>query len=88
MKISPRVLPPPECSLHENWPESIIAHVYSAKMVILPNDGGFLLRNPHRTRKRPTFENVLVLHESAVAARYMHEWDRLWAESEELKPRY
>jgi phosphatidylserine/phosphatidylglycerophosphate/cardiolipin synthase-like enzyme len=33
-------------------------------------------------------ENVLVMHDSPVAARYMHEWDRLWAESEELKPRY
>lgn len=33
-------------------------------------------------------ENVLVLHDPTVAQRYGQEWDRLWAESEEMKPRY
>jgi phosphatidylserine/phosphatidylglycerophosphate/cardiolipin synthase-like enzyme len=33
-------------------------------------------------------ENVLVLHDPVVAQRYGEEWDRLWAESEEMKPRY
>jgi phosphatidylserine/phosphatidylglycerophosphate/cardiolipin synthase-like enzyme len=33
-------------------------------------------------------ENVLVLHDPAVAKTYGQEWDRLWAESEEMKPRY
>jgi phosphatidylserine/phosphatidylglycerophosphate/cardiolipin synthase-like enzyme len=33
-------------------------------------------------------ENVLVLHDPAVAQRYGQEWDRLWAEPEDLKPRY
>jgi len=32
-------------------------------------------------------ENV-ILHDQAVAARYGQEWDRLWAESEDLKARY
>ena len=33
-------------------------------------------------------ENVLVLDDATLAARYAREWDRLWAESEELKARY
>jgi phosphatidylserine/phosphatidylglycerophosphate/cardiolipin synthase-like enzyme len=33
-------------------------------------------------------ENVLVLHDAGVAQRYGQEWERLWAESEEMKPRY
>jgi phosphatidylserine/phosphatidylglycerophosphate/cardiolipin synthase-like enzyme len=33
-------------------------------------------------------ENVIVLHDPAVAKRYAGEWERLWKESEELKPRY
>ena len=33
-------------------------------------------------------ENILVLHDPAVAQRYGQEWDRLWAESEEMKARY
>ncbi|HEX3747554.1 MAG TPA: phospholipase D family protein [Bryobacteraceae bacterium] len=33
-------------------------------------------------------ENVIVLHAVAVAQRYGQEWERLWAESEEMKPRY
>ena len=33
-------------------------------------------------------ENVLVLHDPAVAQQYGQEWERLWAESEEMKPRY
>jgi phosphatidylserine/phosphatidylglycerophosphate/cardiolipin synthase-like enzyme len=33
-------------------------------------------------------ENVLVLHDPAVAERYQREWERMWTESEELKPRY
>jgi phosphatidylserine/phosphatidylglycerophosphate/cardiolipin synthase-like enzyme len=33
-------------------------------------------------------ENVLVLHDPAVAQRYGLEWERLWGESEEMKGRY
>ena len=33
-------------------------------------------------------ENVIVLHDAAVAQRYGQEWDRLWAESEVMQPRY
>jgi phosphatidylserine/phosphatidylglycerophosphate/cardiolipin synthase-like enzyme len=33
-------------------------------------------------------ENVLVLHDPAVAEQYGQEWERLWAESEEMKERY
>jgi phosphatidylserine/phosphatidylglycerophosphate/cardiolipin synthase-like enzyme len=33
-------------------------------------------------------ENVLVLHDPGVAQQYGEEWDRLWAESEEMKARY
>jgi phosphatidylserine/phosphatidylglycerophosphate/cardiolipin synthase-like enzyme len=33
-------------------------------------------------------ENVLVLRDLAVAQRYGKEWERLWAESEEMKARY
>ena len=33
-------------------------------------------------------ENVLVLHDATVAAKYGQEWDRLWGESEEMKARY
>jgi phosphatidylserine/phosphatidylglycerophosphate/cardiolipin synthase-like enzyme len=33
-------------------------------------------------------ENVIVLHEPAVAQRYGQEWDRLWAESEFLGRTY
>jgi len=33
-------------------------------------------------------ENVLVLHDAAVAGRYGQEWGRLWAESEEMKAQY
>lgn len=33
-------------------------------------------------------ENVLVLHDANVAAKYGEEWDRLWAESETMQPRY
>lgn len=33
-------------------------------------------------------ENVIVLHDPAVAERYEREWDRLWAESEEMRARY
>lgn len=33
-------------------------------------------------------ENVLVLHDVTMAQRYGQEWDRLWAESEEMKGRY
>jgi len=33
-------------------------------------------------------ENVLVLHDPLVAHRYGKQWDRLWAESDELKGRY
>jgi phosphatidylserine/phosphatidylglycerophosphate/cardiolipin synthase-like enzyme len=33
-------------------------------------------------------ENVLVLHDVAIADEYRREWERLWAESEERKPRY
>jgi hypothetical protein len=29
-----------------------------------------------------------VLHDVAIAARYAKEWDSLWQESEEMKPRY
>ena len=32
-------------------------------------------------------ENVIVLHDPAVAQRYGQEWDQLWAESEEMKAR-
>jgi hypothetical protein len=44
------------------------------------------------TGRTPSFttnsKNVLVLHDPAVAQRYGQEWERLWAESEDLKPRY
>lgn len=33
-------------------------------------------------------ENVVVLHDAAVAQQYGREWERLWGESEELKARY
>jgi len=33
-------------------------------------------------------ENLLVLHQPAVAERYGQEWDRLWAESDEMKAKY
>jgi phosphatidylserine/phosphatidylglycerophosphate/cardiolipin synthase-like enzyme len=33
-------------------------------------------------------ENVLVLHDPAMAQRYGLEWDRLWGESEDMKGRY
>ncbi len=33
-------------------------------------------------------ENVMVLHDAAIAGRYAAEWERLWAESEDLAPRY
>ena len=33
-------------------------------------------------------ENVLVLHDASVATQYSREWDRLWAESEVLRPNY
>lgn len=33
-------------------------------------------------------ENVLVLHDPAIAAAYGQEWDRLWAESEPVQARY
>ena len=33
-------------------------------------------------------ENVVVLHDPAVAQQYGREWERLWGESEELKARY
>jgi phosphatidylserine/phosphatidylglycerophosphate/cardiolipin synthase-like enzyme len=33
-------------------------------------------------------ENVIVLHDAAVAKRYAQEWDKLWAESVEMKARY
>lgn len=32
--------------------------------------------------------DVLVLHDPAVAQRYAQEWNKLWAESEAMKPRY
>jgi phosphatidylserine/phosphatidylglycerophosphate/cardiolipin synthase-like enzyme len=32
-------------------------------------------------------ENVLVLHDPQVAARFQPEWSRLWEESEALPPR-
>jgi phosphatidylserine/phosphatidylglycerophosphate/cardiolipin synthase-like enzyme len=33
-------------------------------------------------------ENVIVLPDPAVATRYGQEWDRLWAESDVMRPRY
>jgi phosphatidylserine/phosphatidylglycerophosphate/cardiolipin synthase-like enzyme len=33
-------------------------------------------------------ENVLVLHDASVAAKYGQEWDRLWTESETMRTRY
>jgi phosphatidylserine/phosphatidylglycerophosphate/cardiolipin synthase-like enzyme len=33
-------------------------------------------------------ENVLVLHDRAVAQRFGQEWERLWGESEPLRSRY
>ena len=33
-------------------------------------------------------ESVMVLYDPVVAQRYGQEWDRLWAESEEMKVRY
>ena len=33
-------------------------------------------------------ENVLVLHDPAVAQLYGQEWERLWGESEDVKVRY
>jgi phosphatidylserine/phosphatidylglycerophosphate/cardiolipin synthase-like enzyme len=33
-------------------------------------------------------ENLLVLHDPAVAERYQREWERLWGESEPAAPRY
>jgi len=33
-------------------------------------------------------ENVIILHDPAVAQRYGQEWDRLWGESEQMKARY
>lgn len=33
-------------------------------------------------------ENVIVLHDVAIAAQYSREWDRLWTESEPMKARY
>jgi phosphatidylserine/phosphatidylglycerophosphate/cardiolipin synthase-like enzyme len=33
-------------------------------------------------------ENVLVLHDPAVAERYQWEWEKLWGESEAAAPRY
>lgn len=33
-------------------------------------------------------ENVLVLHDPAVAERYGREWERLWEESEEIRRRF
>jgi len=33
-------------------------------------------------------ENVIVLHDPAMAQRYGKEWERLWGESEEMGPRY
>jgi pimeloyl-ACP methyl ester carboxylesterase len=33
-------------------------------------------------------EDVIVLRDQVVAQRYSEEWDRLWNESEEMKPRY
>lgn len=38
--------------------------------------------------ERSNAENVLVLHDPAVARQYGREWGRLWGESEELKARY
>jgi phosphatidylserine/phosphatidylglycerophosphate/cardiolipin synthase-like enzyme len=38
--------------------------------------------------ERKNAENVIVLHDPAVAQHYTDEWDRLWRESEEMKPRY
>ena len=33
-------------------------------------------------------ENVIVLHDQGIAKRYGQEWERLWAESEEMKAQY
>jgi phosphatidylserine/phosphatidylglycerophosphate/cardiolipin synthase-like enzyme len=33
-------------------------------------------------------ENLIVLHDPSIAQRYSQEWERLWAESEEMKARY
>ena len=41
-----------------------------------------------RAAENSNAENVIVLHDPAVAQRYGQEWDRLWAESKELKARY
>lgn len=33
-------------------------------------------------------ENVLVVHDLAVAQQYGHKWERLWEESEEMRAAY
>lgn len=33
-------------------------------------------------------ENIIVLHDPEVAQRYGQEWERLWAESDVMKPKY
>jgi phosphatidylserine/phosphatidylglycerophosphate/cardiolipin synthase-like enzyme len=38
--------------------------------------------------ERANGENIIVLHDPAIAQRYGQEWDRLWTESEEMKSRY
>lgn len=38
--------------------------------------------------ERSNAENVIVLHDPAVAQRYGQEWEQLWRESEEMKARY
>ena len=38
--------------------------------------------------ERANAENVLVLHDPAVAQKYGQEWERLWGESEEMGARY
>jgi phosphatidylserine/phosphatidylglycerophosphate/cardiolipin synthase-like enzyme len=48
-------------------------------------DGSF---NFTQAAEKSNAENVLVLHDASVAAKYGQEWERLWAESEPLRGRY
>jgi phosphatidylserine/phosphatidylglycerophosphate/cardiolipin synthase-like enzyme len=48
-------------------------------------EGSFNFTN---AAEKSNAENVLVLHDAGVAAKYSAEWERLWAESGTLEARY
>lgn len=47
-----------------------------------------LFAHYHEVVEKSNPDNVLVLHDPAVAQQYGREWERLWADSEEMKARY